>query len=57
VGNSYERRLSVGRSIGLGAATIGGFTAFMITRSLLGSGQGDSKVPPPDTVNTRLGRP
>lgn len=56
VGNTYERRFSLGRSIGFGALGIGGFAAFLAGRSLLGSGQsaGDDDD---DTIQTRLGRP
>lgn len=56
IGNAYERRFSLGRSIGFGVIGVGGFTAFLATRSLLGLGSaaGDSTN---DTTNTRLGRP
>jgi len=57
VGNTYIRRFSMGRSIGFGAAGIGGFAAFLATRSLLGSGTRGDDRPPDDSVNTRLGRP
>jgi hypothetical protein len=57
VGNTYVRRFSMGRSIGFGAAGIGGFAAFLATRSLLGSGSRGDDRPPDDSVNTRLGRP
>ena len=59
LGNVYERRFSLGRSLILGAATFGGFGAFLATRSLLGSGTSDSSCPNPpcDTIITRLGRP
>ena len=56
VGNTYERRFSLGRSIGFGVVGIGGFAAFMAGRSLLGGGTSDTQ-PPNDTANTRLGRP
>jgi hypothetical protein len=38
VARSYERRFSRGRSVALATVGVGGFAAFMITRSLLGSG-------------------
>ena len=57
VGNTYIRRFSMGRSIGFGAVGIGGFAAFLATRSLLGSGGKGDDPPPDDSVNTRLGRP
>jgi hypothetical protein len=57
VGNTYIRRFSMGRSIGFGAAGIGGFAAFLATRSLLGSGSRGDDGPPGDTTHTRLGRP
>lgn len=57
VGNTYIRRFSMARSIGFGAAGIGGFAAFLATRSLLGSGGRGDDPPPDDSVNTRLGRP
>lgn len=56
VGYAYERRFSLGRSLTLGAITVGGFTAFMVSRSLLGFGTSDD-TPPPDTIPARLGRP
>lgn len=57
VGNTYTRRFSMGRSIGFGAVGIGGFAAFLATRSLLGSGSRGDDGPPGDTTHTRLGRP
>lgn len=53
----YERRFSPGRTAVAGAVAVGGFTAFMATRSLLGLGSEDKPEPPPDSVNTRIGRP
>lgn len=41
IGNTYERRVSTGRSIAMGVITIGGFTAFVVGRSLVTSGQED----------------
>lgn len=55
VSSAYSRRLSMGRSIGLGVAVVGGFTAFLVTRSLLGAGQGSSDNPR-DSVETNVGR-
>ena len=59
LGPAYQRRFSLGRSLVLGVATVGGFGAFLATRSLLGSGTNDSSCanPPCDTIITRLGRP
>lgn len=57
LGTAYEKQFSLGRSIGLGAIGIGGFTAFLVTRSLLGTGQDSDGNPPGDTGNARLGRP
>ncbi|MGE0441019.1 MAG: hypothetical protein AB7L66_16120 [Gemmatimonadales bacterium] len=56
VGNMYERKFSAGRSIAAGVIGIGGFTAILATRSLLGLGSSEGKDPPPDSANTRLGR-
>lgn len=56
IGSAYERRFSLGRSIGFGVVGIGGFAAFMAGRSLIASGTRDN-TPPIDTSNTRLGRP
>jgi hypothetical protein len=56
VGNTYERRFSLGRSIGFGALGIGGFAAFLAGRSLLGAGQNDPE-PPDSGGEVRLGRP
>lgn len=52
IGNTYERRTSTGRSIAMGVITIGGFTAFVVGRSLVTGGQddpdrGDDVKPPP----------
>lgn len=52
IGNTYERRTSTGRSIAMGFITIGGFTAFVVGRSLVTGGQddlpdGDDDKPPP----------
>jgi hypothetical protein len=41
IGNTYERRTSTGRSIAMGVITVGGFTAFVVGRSLVTSGQED----------------
>ena len=57
LGPAYRRRFSAGRSIGLGVAVVGGFAGFFITRSLLGSGNDESKPNPGDTVSTRRVRP
>jgi hypothetical protein len=56
VGYAYTRHFSIGRSIALGAIGVGGFTAFMLSRSLLGFGSDDNQ-PPIDTIPQRLGRP
>ena len=56
VGPAYERRFSTGRSIGLGLVAVGGFTGFMLSRSLLGIGTSDHG-PPGDSAVTRLWRP
>lgn len=52
VGNTYERRTSTGRSIAMGVITVGGFTAFVVGRSLITGGSedpdgGDDGKPPP----------
>ncbi len=56
LGPAYERRFSLGRSIGLGVVGIGGFSAILASTSLLGLGQ-DKNTPPDTTVTQRLGRP
>ncbi|MGE3616464.1 MAG: hypothetical protein AB7L66_11380 [Gemmatimonadales bacterium] len=56
VGNTYERRFSLGRSVALGVIGVGGFTAILVTRSLLTSGTTD-EMNPGDSAATRLGRP
>jgi hypothetical protein len=56
VGSVYERRFSRERSIALGATVIGGFAAFLVTRSLIGSGS-DEERPCCDTGQTRIVRP
>lgn len=56
VGTAYERRFSKGRSIAMGSAVVGGFAAFLIGRSLIGSG-GDHPGGGTDTAQTRIVRP
>lgn len=58
IGNTYERKVSTGRSIAMGAITIGGFTAFLAGRALVASGQDtndddDDKEPPGQTRRIR----
>ena len=56
LGPAYERRVSTGRSIGLGVSVVGGFALVIASKSLLGSGtKDDPKII--DTASTRLGRP
>src|SRR5258707_8516023 len=57
LGSAYQRRFSMGRSVALGAAALGGFGAFLVSRSILGSGSKDLPGQPGDTVNTRLAPP
>ena len=57
VGSTYERRLSRGRSVALGAVALGGLVAFFISRDLFGLGSGDPGKTPTDTAQTRIGRP
>jgi hypothetical protein len=57
LGSAYQRRFSMGRSAALGAAALGGFGAFLVSRSILGSGSKDLPGQPTDTANTRLARP
>ena len=64
LGPAYERRFSMGRSLGLAAVAVGGIGAFVVTRSLLGSGTDDDPGQPcivepcvPDTRLGRFGRP
>lgn len=45
VGHAYERRFSATRSILMGAAGLGGLTAFLVSRSLIAGGQ-ESEDPP-----------
>lgn len=56
VGPASERRFARGRTVALGVGVIGGFAAFLITRSLIGAGTEDGN-PPVDTANTRIIRP
>jgi hypothetical protein len=56
LGPAYARKFSMGRSIGLGVVTIGGFGAILATTSLLGIGQDDGGGPI-DSIPARLGRP
>ena len=60
LGPAYERRFSVGRTVGFGLIGVGGITAFFVTRSLLASGNDDNGPPncvPPDCPIERRGRP
>jgi hypothetical protein len=57
LGPAYERRVSRGRSVGLGLIGVGGLGALFLSRSLLGSGTESNGDNPGDTVITRLGRP
>lgn len=56
LGTAYERRLSLGRSIALGAIGIGGFAAFFVTRALVTSGT-SSPGGDGDPGDVRIGRP
>jgi hypothetical protein len=53
----YERRLSTGRSIALGASVVGSVAAFLVTRALTTSGSDNPGGPPSDTGQTQRGRP
>jgi hypothetical protein len=55
--NTYQRRFSLGRSIALGVVGVGGFSAFLVSRSLFASGTEDRNGDDSDTVTTRLTRP
>lgn len=56
VGSSYQRRFSLGRTIGLGVVGIGGVTAFFVTRSLIAGGSEEDK-PPGDPGTASVARP
>jgi hypothetical protein len=56
VGSLYERRFSKGRTVALSAVTIGALTAFIASRSLIGSGEERSK-PPGDSAQATIIRP
>jgi hypothetical protein len=56
LGSAYERRFSKSRTVLLGAVTVGGFAAFLATRSLIGSGSESGKMPQ-DTADLRIVRP
>lgn len=51
VGSVYERRFSAGRSVALGVVAIGGFTAFILGRDLLGFGRSPTDRPGPKPGN------
>jgi len=58
LGNTYERRFSLGRSLAIGALSAGGLAAIIVTRNLLGGGNTGDGGQPCDTCGTqRLGRP
>jgi hypothetical protein len=56
LGPAYVRKFSKTRSIGAVVGSVGGITAFFLSRSLLGIGT-DPDSTKTDTVITRLGRP
>ncbi len=56
VAYTYKRAFSVGRSIGLGVISVGGFAAIIASRSLLGFGSTEGPGVD-DTAHTRLIRP
>ncbi len=56
LGPAYERRFSLGRSVGLGVIGIGGVAAIVASASLLGVGT-DKNPGQQDTIPARLGRP
>lgn len=57
LGAVYERRFSPGRSVALGAVTIGGITAFLLTRNIVGRGTSDRPPVPRDTGDAMIIRP
>jgi len=58
VGTVYERRLSAGRSVTLGAVAVAGITAFILGRDLLGFGRDRPDDPSkPEPPVTELIRP
>ena len=56
VGSAYERKFSLGRTIGLGAIGAGGIAAFVAGFSWA-TGGADPQQPPSDSGNTKRGRP
>jgi hypothetical protein len=56
VGSAYERKFSLGRTIGLGAVGAGGVALFVAGFSWA-TGGADPIQPPSDTGNTKRGRP
>jgi hypothetical protein len=57
VGPTYLRKFSTGRSIAFGALAVGGFTAFMLSRSIIGLGTEDPPGDGPPPGDVRMGRP
>lgn len=55
VTGSHLKQFSMGRSLTLGVGAVGGFAAFLATRSLLGGGQ-ITTPNPSDSANTQVGR-
>jgi hypothetical protein len=57
VGTVYERRLSAGRSVTLGAVAVAGITAFILSRDLLGFGREPGEGNDPKPIPVELIRP
>jgi len=55
VTGSHLKQFSMGRSLTLGIGVVGGFTAFLATRSLLGGGQITTPTPI-DSASSHVGR-
>ena len=52
VASSYERKFSKGRTIAISAVGVGAL-AFIVTRSILGAGNVDNSITPPDSQSTQ----
>lgn len=57
VSNAYEKKFSRGRSLALAAVSVGGFAAFLVTRTLIVGDPGTTQPGDPPVSGNQLTRP